>query len=165
MTLQMQTSTIDWATANEEQLRNAKVPWPKSLSELTDIIESLKNRSHDYNTCVYAMSIAATAAFYYIANYLGVTGFQASCADLDVLRRTRGYEYGFQIIDYKDLLYPQYTDKLTITPESLLSDESVRSKIVEEAKKLLSERTEHAAPRVVRHWENLIEKYDGTCGE
>ena len=82
----------------EQELRGYKVPTPRSIDELTNIICDLTERKHDYGTCVYAMSIAATAAFNYMASTLGVTGFQASCADMDVLRRTRGYEHGFQVI-------------------------------------------------------------------
>lgn len=151
--------SIDWKTATEEQLRDATVPWPKTLAELTDIIEGLREREHTYGTCVYAMSIAATAAFYYMASDLGVTGFQASCADLDVLKRTRSYKHGFQIIDYDKLLYPQYDDELRLSPEKLLADKSTSAAVVREAKKRLLE-TKSAHPDVVAHWRHLVARYD-----
>ena len=94
----------------EAELRESKVPWPKTEKELTDYINSLVDREHDYGTCVYAMSMAATATFYYVSSKLGVTGFQASCADMDIIRRTRSMESGFMILNYENLLYPQCCD-------------------------------------------------------
>ena len=73
----------------EQEMRDTEVPRANTIGELSDYIESLVQQEHDYGTCVYAMSMAATAAFNYVARRLGVTGFQASCADMDVLRRTR----------------------------------------------------------------------------
>lgn len=153
--------TLDWKTATEEQLRDAKAPWPKTLAELTEVVEALREREHHYGTCVYAMSIAATASFNYMASALGVTGFQAECADLDVLKRTRGYKHGFRVIDYSNLLYPQYDRNLRLSPEKMLAeDDDLRRRIVEEAKKSIAEAGNHVAPRVLAHWEHLVAHYD-----
>ena len=89
-------------------MRAEKAPWPKTLEELNEYITSLTDRQHDYGTCVYAMSLAAVAAFQHVASKLGVTGFQASCADLDILRRTRSMEGPFIILKAEDMCYPQY---------------------------------------------------------
>jgi hypothetical protein len=79
----------------EEQLREFKTPWPQSIEELNDIIQALVERQHDYGTCVYAMSIAAVAAYNFVAHKLGTTGFQAGCADLDIVRRNRSLKGPF----------------------------------------------------------------------
>lgn len=92
----------------EEEMRNAEAPRPKSEEELTAYIKSLTDRDHDYGTCVYAMSMAATATFNYVASKLGATGFQASCADLDILRRTRNINGPFIFLKGEDMLFPQY---------------------------------------------------------
>jgi len=92
----------------EQEMREHKVPWIKSIEELTEYIQSLVNREHDYGTSAYSMSLAATAAFNYIAGSLGTTGFQAGCADLDILRRTRSIKGPFKIVNYENALYPQY---------------------------------------------------------
>lgn len=83
-------------------------PTPDTLDELSEYISSLVDREHDYGTCVYAMSLAAVAAFNHVAHKLGVTGFQASCADLHILRLTRHYKGPFMVIDGSKMLYPQY---------------------------------------------------------
>lgn len=142
----------DIKTATEAQLREADVPWPKTRDELMAYVNSLVERDHDYGTCVYAMSMAATAAFYYVSSRLGVTGFQASCADMDILRRTRGYKMGFRLVDYGNLLYPQYCDDEHFPGWRGLMNENA-DRLRDEAKKLLAERGNNTHPAVLAHWE------------
>ncbi len=92
----------------EKEMREEHAPSLKTLEELNAYITSLVEREHDYGTCVYAMSLAAVATFNYVAGRLGVTGFQASCADLDILRRTRALKGPFAIVDAEKMVYPQY---------------------------------------------------------
>lgn len=142
----------------EAQLRDSEAPWPKTLDELSAYIKTLTDRPHDYGTCVYAMSLAATAAFNYVAHELGTTGFQASCADLDILRRTRDLKHGFKLIDYQNLLYPQYWDaERAPIWRSILAEEKTRAQIAKAAQGLLDkqEDAESLAPRVKAHWETL----------
>ncbi len=94
----------------EKEMCGMEVPFIKDLQKLMDYIKDLTDREHDYGTCVYAMSMAAVAAFNHVSSKLGCTGFQASCADLDILRRTRHMENGFSIVNYNNFLYPQYAD-------------------------------------------------------
>lgn len=136
----------------EKELREAEVPWLKTPEELTGYIDTLVNRPHDYGTCVYAMSMAATAAFHYVASVLGVTGFQASCADMDILRRTRRMKGPFLLTNGEDLLYPQYDvreklDKFVASAKPWLADEA--------KKKLADESNRQAHPNVRSHWQTL----------
>jgi len=141
---------------SEMELRDFKCPWPQTKEELDSIINALAERDQDYGTCVYSMSIAAEAAFRYIASKLGVTGFQASCADLDFFRRIRGYKFGFQVINMENLLYPQYKDELSVNPKKLLEDPRTRKVIKAEAKKLLSDKSKSSADGdVIKHWKKL----------
>lgn len=147
----------------EQQLRDADVPWPKTLAELTEYIDHLTGLDHDYGTCVYAVSNAATAAFHYMAHRLGITGFQASCADMDLLRRTRGYKHGFAVIDYGELLYPQYREKF----DRLAFDAALEKQaewLAEEAANLLAD-SPNAADGVRAHWERLVGAREKGCGE
>ncbi len=148
--------TTDITKMTEQELRAYKVPTLRSIDELTDLITDLAARKHDYGTCVYAMSIAATAAFHYIGGTLGVTGFQASCADLDIVRRTRGYETGFRIVNYENLLYPQYEDEFVSSPAELLAEPDLRKTIRAAAAKLLKGRSD-AHKDVRAHWKHLAE--------
>lgn len=137
------------ATMTEAQLREFDFPsWPETQDEVDLVILTLEKRSHDYGTCCYAMSIAAYAAFCYMASKLGTTGFQASCADLDILRRTRLLKGPFMIIKAEDQLYPQCARKW---------DEAIegwKPWLKEQAEKNLAEK-DSAHPNVVEHWEKL----------
>lgn len=135
----------------EQEMRDTEVPTVNTIGELSDYIESLVQRPHDYGTCVYAMSMAATAAFNYVARQLCVTGFQASCADMDVLRRTRRITGPFMILDGNKMLYPQYSIERDVR-EAM---NSWASWAAEEARTLLAGRNENASPNVIRHWKKL----------
>jgi hypothetical protein len=137
---------------DEKQMRETKVPTPKTPEELTAYITSLVEGDHDYGTCVYAMSMAANAAFNYVASNLGVTGFQASCADMDILRRTRSMEV-FSINNMESLLYPQYCNEEHFpTYRQLIAKH--KDWLKAKAVKLLEER-QNAASEVIEHWEML----------
>lgn len=135
---------------NEQEMREAEVPTPHSLEELSAYIDGLTAQNHDYGTCVYAMSMAATAAFNYVAHKEGVTGFQASCADMDVLRRTRRLKGPFMLVDLTNHMYPQYD--LVDRVHSAIEETSDWYK--EEAQRLLDANTE-AVPSVIAHWQKL----------
>ena len=145
---------IDWSAATEEQMRDAEAPRPKTTEELGAFIETMLKREHDYGTCVYAMSLAATAAFNLVAHTLRVTGFQASCADLDILTRTRGMKGPWSIVDYSKALYPQYDIVGDVSEDLAKSAGWLR----DEARKLLAERCDTPAdPNVMAHWRRLAE--------
>lgn len=143
-------------TGTEAQLRALKMPWPRSEGDMRRIIQAVSQREHDYGTCVYAMSIAAEAAFHLVAHRLGVTGFQASCADLDFLRRLRGYEMGFRVLNYENLLYPQYADREHFPTHADLTKENIE-RLGKRAAELLAE-NERAHPNVRRWWEDLADR-------
>lgn len=134
-------------------MRESSAPWFKTLPELVVYIDDLATGTHDYGTCVYAMSLAATAAFNFIAGTLGCTGFQSQCADMDVLRRTRDYKGPFMIIKAEDLLYPQYDLHMKLT--SVIKEWQPWART--EAQKLLREAKDKTKihPDVLARWEQL----------
>jgi hypothetical protein len=137
----------------EQQMRDAEAPHPRTTDELFTYIDNLTGRKHDYGTCVYAMSLAAVAAFNYVAHKLGVTGFQASCADLDILRRTRGMKGPFMLLKAQDMLYPQYD-----LPRQLFEAmEEWKPWVAEQAAKQLAEYGDDSRvyPDVLAHWKRL----------
>jgi hypothetical protein len=136
----------------DAELRDARVPWPYTKEQLVEYIESLVNRDHDYGTCVYAMSMAAEAAFNYVSHRLGVTGFQSSCADLDFVRRTRLMNGPFLLIKAEDALYPQYD----LTGRLVEAIEKWKPWLKEEAEKLLKD-TNQVHPDVKHHWQQLVQ--------
>lgn len=135
----------------EEQMREEIVPTHNTSEELLAYINSLITRGDDYGTAVYAVSMAAVAAFNYVASKQGITGFQASCADLDIIRRTRMMKCPFALLAGNDMLYPQYNLQNKLS-EAI---ESWRPWAAKEAEKLLSENRDSACSKVVEHWEKL----------
>ncbi len=135
----------------EQEMHASEAPIPATSEELITYIESLISREHDYGTCVYAMSLAATAALNHVASKLGVTGFQASCADLDIIRRTRGIKGPFWITKADDLLYPQYD--LHANLEDYIR--GCEPWLIDQAVELLKTTDEYVAPQVKEHWEKL----------
>lgn len=136
----------------EAEMAKMTPPRFSSIEELAAYIQSRIDGKHDYGTCVYAMSLAAQAAFDYVAGQLGVTGFQASCADLHFISKTRRIEGPFMLLKAQDMLYPQYNlhDML-----SKAMDEW-REWCAEEAKKKLAEKGEGSVhPNVEHHWRTL----------
>lgn len=140
---------------NEKKMRDAEVPNIETEKELSEYIKGLVEGDHDYGTCVYAMSMSAVAAFNYAAHKLGVTGFQASCADLDILRRTRRMKSGFCIVDYENLLYPQYCDDDHIPGWRHYLTKNL-PELKKQAKKLIKEKRGGASPNVVNHWKWIL---------
>lgn len=141
----------------ELEMREQEVPWPKTKEELCDYIDKMTEEGERYSEmgegygkAVYVMSMIATAAFNLASHIVGASGFQASCADMDFLRRTRRMKNGFRIIDYQNLLYPQYEPEI---PGFWKLIEENKERLKEEAKKLLSE--EREADEVRRHWEKI----------
>ena len=138
-----------------------KPPWPKSEDELLAYIREMlewpngaKEMGEGYGRCVYAMSNAALATFNYIAGKLGVTGFQASCAELQFLSDSRNIKYGFLILNAENLLYPQYN--LREKTEQWIRETEPR--LAEAAKKLLAEhRNGSVHPDVRARWEQIAQ--------
>lgn len=140
------------ADMDELEMQACKAPKLNNVDELGGYITQLLEKQHDYGTCVYAMSLAATAAFNLVASKLGVSGFQASAADLDILRRTRGYEHGFMVIDANDLLYPQYDVPGKV--RDWIARTRASGQLAKAANNLL-ETSGGAHANVVAHWRQL----------
>lgn len=138
----------------EQEMLESVAPWPGTIEELSGYIDSLVGQPHDYGTCVYAMSLAATAAFQYVAKRLGCTGFQASLADLDIVRRTRSIKGPFIILKAEDMTYPQYDLQERLAKFM----EQSKPWVVEQAKERLKEPIDYAHPNVVNHWKKLAGK-------
>jgi hypothetical protein len=140
----------------EAELREREPPHPKTKDELVSVIGSLVDRPHDYGTCVYAISLSAAAAFNYAASVLGASGFQASCADLDILRLTRGLD-DFMILKAEDLLYPQY-DPMGQAAKFL---KDARPRLAGKARQLLRDPA-GVHPQVLARWSELARARGGS---
>lgn len=142
------------AGRDEAAMRATDAPWPKSLDDLVAFIKAQTEGPHTYGTCVYAVSLATVAAFHYLSSELGLTVFQASCADLDVLRRTRHLKGPFLILKAEELLYPQYDLHAKLDEFIGESREWARK---EAAKNLADKSNANVHPNVRARWEELAQ--------
>lgn len=134
----------------EKQLQKHTPPWPESKEELMAYINALHNRQHTYGTAVYAMAYSALAAYYYSSHVVGATGFQASCADLTFIQKTRSLDVGFMLLDLSKALYPQYDLKQEVDDWVDKNKATLRKR----AKKYLRLK-DSAHPEVIAHWKKL----------
>ena len=137
---------------NEDEMREFEVPYYHTLEEVIEFVKSLETQANEYGTAAYCASLAATAMFNYICHREGLTGFQALCADLDILRRTRMIKGPFIILKLDDAMYPQYNLREKL--ESFLTDDSSLEWMRETAIKNLDENPD-AHPAVISHWREL----------
>lgn len=140
----------------EAEMRDHEVPTLKSVDDLVTYINSLLEREHEYGTAVYAMSLAATAAYNFVASKLGVTGAMAGLAALDTLRRIKHIDGPFMVVKGQDMLYPQCwpEQKFYKVLDEWMPWASA------EAGKLLEEHAKtgfaHVHPNVLQHWKTLF---------
>lgn len=113
---------------------------------------------HDYGTICHAVSACAMAAIFAADNHEngGITGFQAGFVMWDIIRQLnfRSNKCGMKLVDYDDMLYPQYESRYdkTISPDIWKSlQESAKDKIKED-----EEDGGFASPRVVQHWKSIV---------
>ena len=125
-----------------------------TLKNLPKFIEKLTTEyQHDYGTICHALAAAGIATMWAIdkSPQGGITGFQAGAIMWEIIRHWTytDNKIGLRIINYDDLLYPQYKNKFskTISP-------SQADLLKKTAKKKLKE-SNVASPEVMQHWEML----------
>jgi hypothetical protein len=152
---------------NEKEMKESQVPKLEKLEELEEYIQSCIDivNDHDekneeevgdaYGRCVYAMSLASVATFNHVAKALGVTGFQADAADLDIISRTRNINGPFMIITFEDLLYPNKFDPQAKIQEVINSPDT-RNWMVKELLKNINSNNKNVHPDVMKHWKKML---------
>lgn len=113
---------------------------------------------HDYGTICHAIAAAAVAAAYAVQKSPqgGITGFQAGAVTWEMLRGWNPGmigECGARIVNYDNLLYPQYERTFTSIPAS------VWDKAQEEAARKIEGADKFVAGSVLDHWFSIA---DGT---
>ena len=117
----------------------------------------MNDYSHDYGTICHAIG-ACCIATAWACNSMdgargGITGFQAGCIMWDFVRhwRYRSNKCGLRIMDYDNLLFPQYAHYFEKTIPS-----EVWECLQEEAKKMMEDST-FTSDEVYHHWESITE--------
>jgi len=119
------------------------------------ITKLLSEYKHDYGTICHAIAAAAYQAAWSVCRndaQGGITGFQAQCAFWEFASKWMMIEGPAKLLDYRNLLYPQYEDHFdkAITQSTL-------NWLVEKAKELKSTTDpSQVSPNVLVHWDRII---------
>lgn len=141
---------------NEFEIRDELVEKRKNIKTFEDLTAFLKDVEENYNTdyggAPRAIAQACLAVAWHLADVFGITSFQAGFVMWDFIRdwNFRNNKTGLKIIDYDNMLYPQYEYRFQKTISS-----DMWHSLQTEAEKLLED-SEHAHPDVKAHWENIV---------
>lgn len=129
-----------------------------NIHTFEELVEFLKGIDTDekydgYGETPRAMAQASVAVSNYFASKFGITGFQAGFVMWDFITdwQFRNNKCGLKIVDFDNMLYPQYDDKFDKTISS-----SVWNSLQEQAKKELDDH-DHAHPNVKAHWQSIVD--------
>lgn len=136
----------------KEQLENERKDI-KSFDDLVAFLQRVKdNCNTGYGTAPRAIAQAALATAWYLASDFGITGFQAGFVMWDFIRdwQYSDNKCGMKIVNYDDMLYPQYDHKFDKT-----ISKDVFEELQKEARNNIREH-EYAHPDVMAHWESIV---------
>jgi hypothetical protein len=140
---------------NEKQIyKEAMEQTPETLGDF--VVKAMCDYPHDYGSVCVAVSACALAGVY-AANSLpqgGITGYQAGFVMWEFIRQMnyRGNKCGLRMIDYDNMLFPQYAYKF----EKTISSDTWKL-LQEEAKRNLEEDLTYVHPAVMNHWKSIVD--------
>lgn len=126
----------------------------KSFDDLVAFLKDVKeNYNYDYGVAPRSIAQAVLAVGWYLSREFGITGFQASFVMWDFIKdwQFSNNKTSLKILDYDNLLYPQYGHKFDKT----ISTRTWES--VQKAAKENLESVEYAHPDVIAHWKSIVE--------
>ena len=126
----------------------------KTFEDLVSFLQKVKETCNTgYGTAPRSIAQAALATAWYLSADFGITGFQASFVMWDFIRDWLfpSNKCGMKIVDYDEMLYPQYWDKFekTITKDTFEALQEAARKNLEDAKQV--------HPNVVAHWKYIAD--------
>jgi hypothetical protein len=123
---------------------------PESLPAFMAKLHS--DYQHDYGTVCHAMAMAALGAAWAFDKgpQGGITGFQSVAVMWKFIRHWTGNKGAMKLVQYDDMLYPQYGHKF---------DKVLDPRTWQDLQKSAREKLEnsHAAPQVEAHWQSIAD--------
>lgn len=125
-----------------------------SFDDLINFLQYVKNNcDYGYGVAPRSIAQASLAVAWYLAKEFGITGFQASFVMWDFIK-SWSYEdnkCGLKIVDYDNMLYPQYEDKF----DKVIPKETWEL-LQKQAEQELKESGYYANLNVVDHWSSIM---------
>ena len=126
----------------------------KSFEDLNAFLKDVEeNYNTEYGVAPRAIAQASLAVALYLAREFGITGFQAGFVMWDFIRdwEFKNNKTGMKIVDWDDMLYPQYEYRFQKT-----ISQSTWGVLQGEAMKRLEE-VHNAHPDVRSHWQSIAD--------
>ena len=141
-----------WRKEAAEQTIETLPAWLKHLSE---------DYEHDYGTICHAIALAAYAAARAVDRgpQGGITGFQAGAIMWEFMRYWNHIEGPARLVQYKNMLYPQYEDQYNKTIGKKTWEwlqKEAQTNLTEAAKDRLAGLIEPSTT-VTEHWQSIID--------
>ena len=130
----------------------------KSIEDIASLIAEVEKKfNYDYGVAPRSIGAVCASLAEYLCGSMGLTGFQASVAMWDFIQLFiyRHNQCGLRMVDYDNMLYPQYEYKF----EKTISRETWNN-IVKTAKEYLEEyknKANNASSGVVNHWKSIVD--------
>lgn len=141
---------------DEKEFRDTYSPRIKevTLETLPAFVNELMNQEHDYGSICVALGLAAAATAWACDKHEngGITGFQAGAVFWEFVRAwdpSMIGECGARVVNYDELLFPQYKTKFTSISQSTFDT------LKKEAEKQLAD-NDMAHPEVIAHWQSIV---------
>ena len=168
----------------KEELQAKRREIGEDFDKLVEFLKDVRdNYNTDYGTAPRAIAQASVATAWYLAYVFGITGFQAGFVMWDFIRdwQYRNNECGLKIIDYDNMLYPQYEYKFTEKTISKRQWEALQKKAQKEIDRIQETvesynrnqaegmekfinkegrdwvETDFCNVRVLNHWKSIVE--------
>ena len=108
---------------------------------------------HDYGTICHAVAAAALAGAWVMerTDQGGITGFQSGAVMWEFIQHWMGKGGPMRLVDYEDMLYPQYEPKF----DKAISQETADWLKVEAQKLIDRPGQDTIHPDVMAHWKNI----------
>jgi len=148
----MKTAITEKMKVHEEWYKEAK---KQSLQSLPEFLRHLMDDyKHDYGTICHAISAGAIATAWAMNDHPqgGITGFQAGFIMWGFIRywNHEHNKTGLSIVDYDNMLYPQYEYKFDKTISKSTWDAIQKTA----AENIRENKTAH--PSVIAHWHSIV---------
>ena len=126
----------------------------KTIDELAELIKEVEeNFNYDYGVAPRSIGAVATVVANYLSRTMGITGYQAGFVMWDFILSymKTSNECGLKLIDWDEMLYPQYQYKY----EKII-DRGTWNALQKQAAKNLEE-ADYAAREVIEHWRSIVD--------
>lgn len=126
-----------------------------TMKEFQDLFDEALKDANDYGSIVVCCALMMNAAFNLVnrSSSGGITGFQAGCLMWEMVKKygTFSENAPLSIVDWNNLLYPQYSDQFVTISRATLE------RVQENAKKKLEQLKgdEFCSPVVLAHLQSV----------